>query len=524
MAGSGGGEDPMAPAMQVIVLGAGGGPLEHNVTSLLVRSLNTGWERGSVVAVDAGVHLSSITRIFEETQPQGLGTSVTLPHILQDGPFAGMEIVSGSASTNAGRVTRHLIDTFLITHPHLDHISGFVINTAGLPGARSKRLAGSASTIQAFKQHIFNNVIWPNLSDENNGAGLLTYMRLVEGGSPALGEGDGKGYLEISDGLSVRLFTVSHGHCIERHPHRNSSTSSRFSSFDASSMALPRGAPGSNGASGPSGAFRNSAAGQEKESICVYDSSAYFIRDNATGREVLIFGDVEPDSISLIPRNLGIWQEASPRIASGNLAAIFIECSYDDSQSDDRLFGHLTPRYLIQELKALAAAVEIAKQSPPKLDSTKKRKRDMDAAADRRASNGQTNSNSNANITQTAHQLSVEDHPVSPKSSRPPKKLPGSGGFGAGQASGSDTPHITTPTAELSLRDLEMTTTVPIIQGPQSTNALRGLKVVIIHVKEKLADGELPRDTILKELLEHEKEAQLGCEFLISSQGATFVV
>ncbi|KAI1154494.1 cAMP phosphodiesterase class-II [Nemania diffusa] len=496
-----------APAIQVIVLGAGGGPLENNVTALLIRSLNTGWSKGSVIALDAGVHLSSITKILEETQPAGLGTTIALPHTLKTGPFAGLEITSASAATNAGYVTRHLIDTFLITHPHLDHISGFVINTAGLPGSRPKRLAGLPSTIAAFKQHIFNNVIWPNLSDENNGAGLVTYMRLVEGGSPALGEGDGKGYLEMSDGLGVKLFSVSHGHCIERHPHRGSSASSRFGSFDATSLgASPRAAPGSTAASGPPPLFRTSGAGQEKESFCVYDSSAYFIRDNATGREVLMFGDVEPDAISLSPRNLGIWQEAAPRIANGSLAAIFIECSYDDSQTDDRLFGHLTPRYVIREMQALASAVEIARQAPARLEWTKKRKRDTGEPS--RKSHG-------------ANAADKDDHPVSPKSTRPAKKGPSS--LPGAEHGCVDTPHIVTPTAELSLRDYEARM-VPIIQAPQFVNALRGLKVVIIHVKDKLVDGEAPRDAILAQLLEAEKEAQLGCEFIISTTGQSFLL
>ncbi|RWA07501.1 hypothetical protein EKO27_g7606 [Xylaria grammica] len=417
-----------------------------------------------------------------------------------------MEIPSASATTNAGHVTRQLIDTYLITHPHLDHISGFIINTAGLPGARLKRLAGLPSTISAFKQHIFNNVIWPNLSDENNGAGLVTYMRLVEGGSPALGEGAGKGYLEISDGIGVKLFSVSHGHCMEKHPHRGSSASSRYGSFDASAVtASPRGVPGSTAASGPPSLFRNSVASQDKESICVYDSSAYFIRDSATGREVLMFGDVEPDSISLSPRNQGIWQEAAPRIANGNLAAIFIECSYDNSQTDDCLFGHLTPRYVIDEMKSLAAAVEMARQAPSKLESTKKRKREAE-----KAHNGADN----------AGTAQGDDRAVSPKSTRPAKKGPSS--TSGAEHGGIDTPHIATPTAEMSL-DFEVNIT-PVIQAPQFANALRGLKVVIIHVKEKLVDGDAPRDTILAQLQEAEEEAQLGCEFVISSAGQSFLL
>ncbi|KAI1878337.1 uncharacterized protein JN550_000519 [Neoarthrinium moseri] len=495
--------------------GSSGGPLENNVTAMLVRSLDAGWSRGSIVAVDAGVHLSAIARILEETQPPALGDEVALPHVLESGPFAGLEVRTKSPSANAAHITRQLVDTYLITHPHLDHISGFVINTAGLPGTRPKRLAGLPSTISAFKTHIFNNVIWPNLSDENNGAGLVTYMRLVEGGSPALGEGDGKGYLEISDGLAVKMFGVSHGHCIERHSHRGSTSSSRIGSTDVSMMS-PRGAPGSNAASGPSSAFRttslarSSGGGQEQESICVYDSSAYFIRDHATGREVLIFGDVEPDSISLSPRNLGIWQEAAPKIASGRLRAIFIECSYDDSQTNDRLFGHLAPRFIMEEMRALASEVETVRQNPIKLETTKKRKRESDAAI-RRAN-------------RIAARSSGDDHPVSPKSTRPRGSISGSDGVTSPIPTPIPTPHLATPTAELTLKDLDPTVQAAFPVKPSSVNPLAGLKVVIIHVKDNFSDVETTGEIILSELQDYEKDAQLGCEFVISSKGESFLL
>ncbi|KAH9906434.1 cAMP phosphodiesterases class-II-domain-containing protein [Xylariomycetidae sp. FL2044] len=508
------GERPMGPALQVIVLGAGGGPLEHNVTALLVRSLKAGWARGSTIAIDAGVHLSAIVRILEATQPGGLGTNVQLPHTLQTGPFSGMELQFASAEANASHISRHMVDSVLVTHPHLDHIAGFVINTAGPPGLRPKRVAGLPSTIAALKTHVFNNVIWPNLTDENNGAGLVTFMRLVEGGSPAIGEGDGKGYLEISDGLSVKLFGVSHGHCIEKHTHRGSASSSRFGSADAGSLPSPRVAPGSNAASGPSSYFRSStmghaSSGQERESICVYDSSAYFIRDGATGREVLIFGDVEPDSISLSPRNLIIWQEAAPRFVKGNLNAIFIECSYDDSQPDDRLFGHLTPRYVIQEMKALATQVEACRrQAPPKLESNKKRKREAN----------ETPKKANKAPATTARPSG--DEPVSPKSVRP--TMESGYASGAGEYN-TDTPHLATPTAEMNLGDFEASVP-PNLSEPQTKLPLKGLKVVIIHVKENLKDGRQVRDNIIQELQDHEEEAQLGCEFIVSRAGQSFML
>ncbi|KAI1359892.1 cAMP phosphodiesterase class-II [Xylaria arbuscula] len=476
---------------------------------MLVRGIDDGWTKGSVIAVDAGVQLAAITKILQETQPEGLGTTVSLPYRLEEGPFAGVEIQSNSAMVNAGSILRWIIDTFLVTHPHLDHISGFVINTAGPPGARPKRLVGTSSTISAIKTHIFNNVIWPNLSDENNGAGLVTFLRLVEGGSPAIGDGNSKGYLELTDSLAVKLFSVSHGHCIERHPARGSVASLRYSSFDASAAAgSPRGAPGSTAASGPPSLFRGSNAGQDKETISVYDSSAYFIRDNESGREILIFGDVEPDTMSLSPRNLHIWEEAAPRIANGNLAAIFIECSYDNSQSDDRLFGHLTPRYLIQELQTLAATVETVALPQTTTESTKKRKRATEAGA---------------NTTDTSSSANGDDRAISPKSVRPVKK-PTSITAGPDR-SGVDTPHIATPIAEMSLHDIEAEisphTQAPLI--PKGSNALKGLKVIVIHVKDKLVDGALPGDVILAQLLEAEEEAQLGCQFIISRAGQSFL-
>jgi cAMP phosphodiesterase len=418
---------------------------------------------------------------------------VALPHVLESGPFAGLEITSKSAVANAAHITQSLIDTYLITHPHLDHISGFIVNTAGFNGNRPKRLAGLPSTIAAFKSHIFNNVIWPNLSDENNGAGLVTYMRLVDGGSPAIGEGEGQGYLEVSDGLAVKTWSVSHGHCIERHSHRGSQSSQgdRFGSTDFSGVASPRiitTAPSHSHAGGTGtpmsrvNSLMNQASqqspGGEMERICVYDSSAYFIRDVATGCEVLIFGDVEPDSISLSPRNLRVWQEAAPKIASGMLTSIFIECSFEDSQSDERLFGHLKPYYIVEEMRVLANEVEHARRIG--VSESKKRKRDADDGSlpVRRRS--------------TRSPFGFEE-PVSPKSSKPSR---------------GPTLEVVTPTSEA-----ELTVCMPQEQP------LRGLKVVVIHVKDKLSDGPPLGETILGQLKEHEEAAKLGCEFVISFVG-----
>lgn len=480
--------------------GSGGGPVEDNTTSLLVRSTTAAWKRGSVLAVDAGVHLSAIVKMMEKHYSDYDMENTERPVTLSNGPFKGLEIPHTLAKSNAAHITRTLIGTYLITHPHLDHISGFVVNTA-LSGSRPKVLAGLPSTIEAFKNHIFNNVIWPNLSDENNGAGLVTYKRLVEGGSPALGEGEDKGYMEICEGLSVKTWSVSHGHCIERHSHRgsNASAASSSSPYDLSPRARSR--TGSQFQTSPhpgrSQSIGNLLAGdlrrtESREHICVYDSSAYFIRDVATGREVLIFGDVEPDSISLSPRNKQVWCEAAPKIASGRLGGIFIECSFDNSITDDRLYGHLASRYLNEELKALASEVENhGVKEENERAASKKRKRFSDGSL---LEDGPRRHSARSSHTSPASPL-TRPHPS----------------IAATQAGGCEerTGRPKSADSKLALRG----------KGGKPDLPLQGVKIIIIHVKDNLDDGPNAEEIILKELRQYEEEEPTGCEFHMANTG-----
>jgi cAMP phosphodiesterase len=59
-----------------------------------------------------------------------------------------------------------------------------------------------------------------------------------------------------------------------------------------------------------------------------------------------------------------------------------------------------------------------------------------------------------------------------------------------------------------------------------SNQALKGLKVVIIHVKENLLDDDEPPigERILDELRKHESRANTGCEFILSYPGMSIYV
>lgn len=445
-----------------------------------------------MLAVDAGVHLSSIIKILETTSglhdddekkdfksENGL-VSRKQKTILPSGPFAGMELQRKSAKANASYIASVLVETYLITHPHLDHISGLVINSGGLPGTRPKRIAGLPSTIGALKTHIFNNIIWPNLSDENNGAGLVTFMRLVEGGSLAMGNGEGKGFIEVCEGLQVKTWSVSHGHCIDRLEHRSVSFGS------PSIEKISRRSSSISGLSTGERARRKSAT---SERACVYDSSAFFIKDTVTGSEILIFGDVEPDSISLSPRNRHVWNEAAIGIVEGQLKGIFIECSYDDTRSADVLFGHLAPRYLIEEIKVLATEVE-------RLLGRDRRKR-------KRSKNSFTK--------YIRRKMPIDSPQLSPGSLSTVN-------YGLDEMM-DPTDGDNEESDEACLSSHASKPALVIRNNDEPNLPLKGIKIIIIHIKDKLDDTLSAENIILQQLIEHEKKAQLGCEFIISGMG-----
>ncbi|KAL8675565.1 MAG: hypothetical protein Q9168_000077 [Polycauliona sp. 1 TL-2023] len=524
-----------SPAFQIIILGAGGGPNEDNVTGLLVRSTATPWTRDSILAVDAGVHLAAIIKIFEEHLPQAslrrptLAPAAPIPvnggdnlpaHAeparpklcMSTGPFANLELPHETAKANATYVFRSLISTYLITHPHLDHVAGFAINTAALQQTlRRKRVAALPSTIEAIKEHIFNGVIWPNLSDEGDGAvGFVSYDRLVDGGNVALGDGEGRGYIEVCDGLAVKGWSVSHGECM-RHSHHQGSYSSESTEPGYSPYYSKRGSR-KDLSSVSMDSARSQSFSQVSSEKKAYDSAAYFLRDEHTGKEVLIFGDVEPDSVSLNPRTARVWQDAAAKLSAGLLTGVIIECSYDDSQPDGMLFGHLTPRHLVIELGVLASKVRALTAALDSPGSPRKRKR---------PSNGHKlplDEQSQPRRPPSRHHIRRRTRSsVSPSTPLRPDESP--------RHSSSEMVPANEDAVELGSIVEEDGSSSHHKRSKsrhhESKPPLEGLKVVIIHVKDPLRDGPSIQETILAQLQEHEREAQLGCSFIVSKSGTS---
>lgn len=475
---------------------------------------------------------------------------------LETGAFAGLPFPHASARANALHVVREHVSTYLITHPHLDHVSGFVINTAAFHNtSRPKRLAALPFTVEAIKTHLFNNILWPNLTDEDGGVGLVTFQRLAEGGNIALGEGSGRGYIEVCEGLGVRGFKVSHGHCmrgpghihrgsnaanfpetpgIQRattHPHHDSYNSNISEGRDARSMSFSfqtQSTPGTPlyNASATDQGRRGSLAGggagvtlatPSQFEQCVIDSTAYFIRTEATShtpcKEILIFGDVEPDSISLSPRTALVWAEAAPKIVHNFLTGIFIECSYTNSQGDAVLYGHLAPRHLLAELCNLGDMVREVRREGEEQRKGRKRKRGSLHAG------GVDGPVRKASRTRG----SLDDNEMMADFAGTSTPASGASATSASALSDRSAPAALS-LAKTAKEDLGKAVLTSNLSEPPP---LKGVKVVIIHVKDSLMDGPLIGDTILQELREGERllgeqGRGLGCTFEISRSGDSY--
>ncbi|WP_049620523.1 MBL fold metallo-hydrolase [Frateuria defendens] len=83
-------------------------------------------------------------------------------------------------------------------------------------------------------------------------------------------------------------------------------------------------------------------------------SSMLLLRDGAD--YFAYFGDTGPDAVQHSDRLAAIWQVLGPLVRRHALRGLLIETSYPNGLPDSRLYGHLTPAWLLRELKRLEAA------------------------------------------------------------------------------------------------------------------------------------------------------------------------
>ena len=246
-----------------ISLGTSGGLREDNLTCFLLAKKGS----SDYIALDAGTLLAGIRRA------NALGSFYDLP------------ASPNSDLTTEGLVLTKHIGAYLISHPHLDHLMGMVINSTD---DAAKPILGTSATIDVIKQHVFNWKLWPNFAKEGVGFALGKYE-----------------YLPLSPGQMRAVPGTP---------------------FRVEAFALAHSSP--------------------------YESTAFLLE--AGGEYVLYFGDTGPDSVEKSDRMRAVWERAAPLLRDGKLRGLYLEVSYPDGRPDKLLFGHLTPAWLLKELRQLA--------------------------------------------------------------------------------------------------------------------------------------------------------------------------
>ncbi|MCI9845337.1 MBL fold metallo-hydrolase [Flavobacterium pectinovorum] len=237
---------------QVVSLGVKGGIDEKNLSAYLVAPSNT----KDYICLDAGTINSGIEKAIEN------------------------KVFKVSAS----EVLRKYIKGYLISHAHLDHVSGLIINS---PADSSKTVYATKSCMEMMEEHYFNDKTWANFGDEGPGFHIKRYhfQTLNIGEETPI----------TSTNMTVKSFPLSH--------------------------------------------------------VNPYESTAFLIKNN--DNYVLYLGDTGPDAVEKSSNLKELWTSVAPLIQSKQLKGIFIEVSFPNEQPDQFLFGHLTPKYLMDELYKL---------------------------------------------------------------------------------------------------------------------------------------------------------------------------
>lgn len=158
-------------AFHVVPLGVKGGGAEGNLSAYMVAPVNT----QAYVCLDGG------------TVRQGVEVAVA----------------NGTFAAPADQVSRSFIKGFLISHAHLDHISGMITNA---PEDTAKFIYALPGCLNIIKNNYFNWQSWPNFGSEGvNPLKKYAYRPLSESQEAPL----------ENTGMTVRTFSLSHGNPYE---------------------------------------------------------------------------------------------------------------------------------------------------------------------------------------------------------------------------------------------------------------------------------------------------------------------
>jgi cAMP phosphodiesterase len=128
------------PAFQIVPLGVKGGIDEKNLSAYLLAPSNT----TDFICLDAGTIHAGIEKAIENKVFK----------------------ISSEA------VLKKYIKSYFISHAHLDHVAGLIINS---PADSSKTIYATTSCMEMMQKHYFNGETWANFGDKGNGYLIKKY-------------------------------------------------------------------------------------------------------------------------------------------------------------------------------------------------------------------------------------------------------------------------------------------------------------------------------------------------------------
>lgn len=127
-------------SFQIVPLGVKGGIDEKNLSAYLIAPTNT----KDFICLDAGTVNAGIEKAIENE----------------------------AFKVSTSEVLRKYIKGYLISHAHLDHVSGLIINS---PADSSKTVYATNKCMEMMENHYFNDQTWANFGDAGVGFPLKKY-------------------------------------------------------------------------------------------------------------------------------------------------------------------------------------------------------------------------------------------------------------------------------------------------------------------------------------------------------------
>ncbi|MBO3270602.1 MBL fold metallo-hydrolase [Hymenobacter defluvii] len=157
------------PVFRVVPLGVRGGLDESNLSAYLVAPTGS----AAYACLDAGTIRAGVAKA----------------------------VAQGTLSGTVDQVIRRQIKAYLLSHAHLDHVAGLLLNA---PDDTSKTLYGLPGCLATLQQHYFNWKSWPNFGDAGTAPvlGKYHYQPLLPGTPETAVAGTA---------LLVQTFPLSHG-------------------------------------------------------------------------------------------------------------------------------------------------------------------------------------------------------------------------------------------------------------------------------------------------------------------------